>query len=349
MSGKTRGSLKTFLPKVRSLKAPIFPSSPKPPQDEEYDQETIDKYMQYASDATRARYEKAKSEGKNNIVNNVINKYKPVVDGLESGGIFALIDQLAECKIQPESTMPSSTMDTSTMDTTPGGGRRKKMRGGDLPAVKAALKKLWVEIVTATFTPDNVMKGVPLAAIGIANPSVAGMAFSGVKSLLGFASSMCLTSTGITALSIGALLLLYDVKFDLDNFKLPNLNQAQLDQLKTLKDELKKNLKPGGKYGSVAKPPADLLKKVEQIKADQLKATEIITKLNTISNEAGVKAESAMPTDVPHSTPIAVPDTTTKTAAPDTLMKTGSGRRTKKRGVKRRKTRRGIRKPLFKY
>ena len=290
-------------------------------------------YIEYASDATRKRYEQETNPvNKKAILANVVNKYKPAVDGLESGGIFALIDQLAECNIAPE---------TSQMDITQG-GRRKKMRGGDLPAVKAALKKLWVEIVTATFTPDNVMKGVPLAAIGIANPSVAGMAFSGVKSLLGFASSMCLTSTGITALSIGALLLLYDVKFDLDNFKLPNLNQAQLDQLKTLKDELKKNLKSTGKFSSVAQPTAELLKKVEQIKADQLKSTEIITKLNEISKEAD-KISDPMTTVAPPSSPV-VP-----TVPPSLPPKIG-GRKTKKRGMKKfKKTRRSVRTPLFKY
>ena len=285
-------------------------------------------YIEYASDETRKRYEaETNPRYKKAILANVVKKYKPAVDELQSGGVFDLIDQLAECNIGPQ---------TSQMQE---GGRRKKMRGGDLVAVKNALKKLWVEIVTATFTPENVMKGVPLAAIGIANPSAAGAAFSGVKSLLGFAGSVCLTSSGITALSIGALLLLYDVKFDLQNFKLPNLNQAQLDELKLLKETLQKNLKATAKFGAVAQPPLELLKKVEQIKAEQLKATEIITKLNEISTEASKLSD---PTTAPPTTPIP----TVPAPLPDTAMK--AGRRTKKRGLKKlKKTRRPAR--LFKY
>jgi len=285
-------------------------------------------YIEYASDATRKRYEaETNPVNKKAILENVVKKYKPAVDELASGGVFDLIDQLAECNIGPQTS--------SLMDTTQG-GRRKKMRGGDLVAVKNALKKLWVEIVTATFTPENVMKGVPLAAIGIANPSAAGAAFSGVKSLLGFAGSVCLTSSGITALSIGALLLLYDVKFDLQNFKLPNPNQAQLDELKLLKEALQKNLKATAKFGSVAQPPVELLKKIEQLKAEQLKPTEIVTKLNEISTEASKLSDT---TTAPPSTP------TPAAPAADTTMKTG-GRKTKKRGLKRKaKTRRS----LFKY
>lgn len=294
-----------------------------------------EQYLEYASDATRARYNAADPAGKNAILSNVVKKYKPVVDELESGGIFDLIDQLDK----------GCNLDDGSM--TLSGGRKKKMRGGDLAAVKTALKKLWVEIVASTFTPDNVLKALPVAVIGIANPGAAGAAFSGVKSLLGLASSVCLTSSGMTAISVGALLLMYDVKFDSSNFQLPNPNQEQLNELNALKAELKKNLpKSTGKQVAISPTPQkvlDTLKKIqdEQAKASKAaeeagKAAAITTELEKVSKEAAAISETAAPPSTP-------------TAQPDTVMKTG-GRKTKKRSMKKmRKTRRSIRTPLFKY
>ena len=288
-----------------------------------------EQYLEYASDATRARYNAADPAGKDAILSNVVKKYKPAVDELESGGVFDLIDQLDKgCNLN--------------------GGRKKKMRGGDLPAVKTALKKLWVEIVASTFTPDNVLKALPVAVIGIANPGAAGAAFSGVKSLLGLASSVCLTSSGMTAISVGALLLMYDVKFDSSNFQLPNPNQEQLNELNALKAELKKNLpKSTGKQVAISPTPQkvlDTLKKIqdEQAKASKAaeeagKAAAITTELEKVSKETAAIADT---TAAPPSTP---------TAQADTVMKTG-GRKTKKRSMKKmRKTRRTTRPPLFKY
>lgn len=295
-----------------------------------------EQYLEYASDATRARYNAADPAGKNAILSNVVKKYKPAVDELESGGVFDLIDQLDK----------GCNLDDGSM--TLSGGRKKKMRGGDLAAVKTALKKLWVEIVASTFTPDNVLKALPVAVIGIANPGAAGAAFSGVKSLLGLASSVCLTSSGMTAISVGALLLMYDVKFDSSNFQLPNPNQEQLNELNALKAELKKNLpKSTGKQVAISPTPQkvlDTLKKIqdEQAKASKAaeeagKAAAITTELEKVAKETAAIADT---TTAPPSTP---------TAQPDTVMKTG-GRKTKKRSMKKmKKTRRGIRTPLFKY
>jgi hypothetical protein len=295
-----------------------------------------EQYLEYASDATRARYNDADDDGKNAILTNVVNKYKPAVDELESGGVFDLIDQLDK----------GCNLDDGSM--TLSGGRKKKMRGGDLAAVKTALKKLWVEIVASTFTPDNVLKSLPVAVIGIANPGAAGAAFSGVKSLLGLASSVCLTSSGMTAISIGALLLLYDVKFDSSNFQLPNPNQEQLNELNALKAELKKNLpKSTGKQVAISPTPQKVLDTLKKIQDDQAKASKaaeetgkaaaITTELEKVAKETAAIADT---TTAPPSTP---------TAQADTVMKTG-GRKTKKRGLKKaRKTRRGIRAPLFKY
>ena len=324
MSGKNRGSLKNRESKLGSLKGSLF--SPPPdavslftpaPQD--------DSYLQYASDETRQRYNVADDKGKAVILKNVTNKYKPVVDALEvQGGIFDLIDQLQDCNIDGE------------MDTTMG-GRRKKMRGGDLAAVKAALKKLWVEIITATFTPDNVLKAFPVALIAGANPTLAGSLFTAAKTAVGAVAGVCLTNAGITAISVGALVYLYDVKLDINSL---NLNAADKATLTALRDDLKKNLKPGGKFGSVAQPTQALLDKVEKIRNEQAaaakaaddkaKAAAIAAELEKTSKEAAVIAETA----APPSSPIA----------------TTGGRKTKKRGMKNiRKTRRSVRKPLFKY
>lgn len=284
-----------------------------------------DSYLQYASDKTRNDYKNADDKGKAVILKNVINKYKPVVDALEvQGGIFDLIDQLQDCNIDGD------------MDTTIG-GRRKKMRGGDLAAVKAALKKLWVEIITATFTPDNVLKAFPVALIAGANPTLAGSLFAAAKTAVGAVAGVCLTNAGITAISVGALVYLYDVKIDINSL---NMNAADKAALIALRDDLKKNLKPGGKFGSVAQPTQALLDKVEKIRNDQAaaakaaddkaKAAAIAAELEKTSKEAAVIAETA----APPSSPIA----------------TTGGRKTKKRGMKKfRNTRRGIRKPLFKY
>jgi hypothetical protein len=257
----------------------------------------------------------------------VTNKYKPVVDALEvQGGIFDLIDQLQDCNIDGE------------MDTIPEGGRRKKkMRGGDLAAVKAALKKLWVEIVSATFTPDNVLKAFPVAVIAGANPTLAGSLFAAAKAALGAVAGVCLTNAGITAISVGALVYLYDVKLDINSL---NLNATDKATLIALRDDLKKNLKPGGKFGSVAQPTQALLDKVEKIKNDQAaaakaaddkaKAAAIAAELEKTSKEAAAISETAAPPSTPTGQP--------------------GGRKTKKRSMKKmKKTRRGIRKPLFKY
>jgi hypothetical protein len=282
-----------------------------------------EQYLEYASDTTRARYNAADPAGKNAILSNVVKKYKPAVDELESGGVFDLIDQLDKgCNLN--------------------GGRKKKMRGGDLAAVKTALKKLWVEIVASTFTPDNVLKALPVAVIGIANPGAAGAAFSGVKSLLGLASSVCLTSSGMTAISVGALLLMYDVKFDSSNFQLPNPNQEQLNELNALKAELKKNLpKSTGKQVAISPTPQkvlDTLKKIQDEQAKASKAAEETGKAAAITTELEkVSKETA-----------AIADTTA--APPSTPTAQAGGRKTKKRGLKKaKKTRRTTRTPLFKY
>lgn len=315
MSGKTRGSLNTFLPKVRSsLKASVFSSLPKPPQD--------DTYLQYASDTTRQRYNVADDRVKAIILYKVTKKYKPVVDALDvQGGIFDLIDQLQDCNIY------ENEMDTE-------GGRRKKMRGGDLAAVKAALKKLWVEIVTATFTPDNILKAFPVAVIAGANPTLAGSLFTAAKTTVGALAGVCLTNAGITAISVGALVYLYDLKIDINSL---NMNATDKATLTALRDDLKKNLKPGGKFGSVAQPTQALLNKVEQIRNkqaaaakaadDKAKAAAIAAELEKTSKEAAVIVETAAP--------------------PSSPVATTGGRRTKKRSMKKfRKTRRN---PLFKY
>ena len=289
-----------------------------------------EQYLEYASDATRARYNAADPAGKNAILSNVVKKYKPAVDELESGGVFDLIDQLDK----------GCNLDDGSM--TLSGGRKKKMRGGDLAAVKTALKKLWVEIVASTFTPDNVLKALPVAVIGIANPGAAGAAFSGVKSLLGLASSVCLTSSGMTAISVGALLLMYDVKFDSSNFQLPNPNQEQLNELNALKAELKKNLpKSTGKQVAISPTPQkvlDTLKKIQDEQAKASKAAEETGKAAAITTELEkVSKETA-----------AIADTTA--APPSTPTAQAGGRKTKKRGLKKaKKTRRSIRTPLFKY
>jgi len=277
------------------------------------------KYLEYASDATRARYNYADPAGRDAILFNVVKKYKPVVNALQSGGVFDLIDQLQDCNIFG------------------GGSRKKKMHGGDLAAVKAALKKLWVEIVSATFTPDNVLKAFPVAVIGIANPTLAGSLFTAAKTAVGAVAGVCLTNAGITAISVGALMYLYDVNLDINKL---NLNAADIATLTALRDDLKKNLKPGGKFGSVAQPTQALLDKVEKIKNqqaaaakaadDKAKANAIAAELEKTSKEAAAISETAAP--------------------PSTPTASSGGRKTKKRSMKKfKKTRRGIRKPLFRY
>jgi hypothetical protein len=289
-----------------------------------------EQYLEYASDATRARYNAADPAGKNAILSNVVKKYKPAVDELESGGVFDLIDQLDK----------GCNLDDGSM--TLSGGRKKKMRGGDLPAVKTALKKLWVEIVASTFTPDNVLKALPVAVIGIANPGAAGAAFSGVKSLLGLASSVCLTSSGMTAISVGALLLMYDVKFDSSNFQLPNPNQEQLNELNALKAELKKNLpKSTGKQVAISPTPQKVLDTLKKIQDEQAKASKA-------AEEAGKAAAITTELEKVSKETAAIADTTT--APPSTPTAQAGGRKTKKRSLKKmRKTRRTTRTPLFKY
>jgi len=318
--GSLEAPKKNPLPETYRFNDPQISSLPKPPQDATY--------LQYASDETRQRYNVADVRGKAEILKNVTNKYKPVVDALKvPGGIFDLIEQLQDCNIEDE---------TST-DTEMQGGRRKKMRGGDLAAVKAALKKLWVEIITATFTPDNVLKAFPVALIAGANPTLAGSLFTAAKTAVGAVAGVCLTNAGITAISVGALVYLYDLKIDINSL---NMNAADKAALTALRDDLKKNLKPGGKFGSVAQPTQALLDKVEKIRNEQAaaakaaddkaKAAAIAAELEKTSKEAAVIAETA----APPSSPIA----------------TTGGRRTKKRSMKKmRKTRRSIRTPLFKY
>jgi hypothetical protein len=289
-----------------------------------------EQYLEYASDATRARYNSADPAGKDAILSNVVKKYKPAVDELESGGVFDLIDQLDK----------GCNLDDGSM--TLSGGRKKKMRGGDLAAVKTALKKLWVEIVASTFTPDNVLKALPVAVIGIANPGAAGAAFSGVKSLLGLASSVCLTSSGMTAISVGALLLMYDVKFDSSNFQLPNPNQEQLNELNALKAELKKNLpKSTGKQVAISPTPQKVLDTLKKIQDEQAKASKA-------AEEAGKAAAITTELEKVSKETAAIADTTA--APPSTPTAQAGGRKTKKRGLKKaKKTRRSTRPPLFKY
>ena len=350
--GKPKGSKPPSLNKYDS----VFFQPPDPvasftpaPQD--------DSYLQYASDKTRENYDKADDKGKAAILMNVNNKYKPVVDALEvQGGIFDLIDQLQDCNIGP----PPPTMPPPMMDTTQG-GRRKKMRGGDLAAVKAALKKLWVEIVTATFTPDNILKAFPVALIAGANPTLAGSLFTAAKTAVGAAAGVCLTNAGITAISVGALVYLYDVKIDINSL---NMNAADKATLTALRDDLKKNLKPGGKFGSVAQPTQALLDKVEKIRNDQAaaakaaddkaKAAAIAAELEKTSKEVAAisdppsKQDAAIAATAAPLNANAPPFVSANPNAASVVTPKTGGRRTKKGGKKKmRKTRRPAR--VFKY
>lgn len=345
MSGKGNKGSKDGS-KVNTLKASPFSSLPK--------------YLEYASDKTRNDYINANDIRKAEILKNVINKYKPVVDALKSGGIFDLIDQLQDCSIGPPPPPPPPTMPPPMMDTTQG-GRRKKMRGGDLAAVKAALKKLWVEIVTATFTPDNILKAFPVALIAGANPTLAGSLFTAAKTAVGAAAGVCLTNAGITAISVGALVYLYDVKIDINSL---NMNAADKATLTALRDDLKKNLKPGGKFGSVAQPTQALLDKVEKIRNDQAaaakaaddkaKAAAIAAELEKTSKEAAAisdppsKQDAAIAATAAPLNANAPPFVSANPNAASVVTPKTGGRRTKRGGKKKmRKTRRPAR--VFKY
>ena len=377
MSGKgNKGSLKNFLPKVRtSLDSSLFTQKKNPlalftpvPQD--------DTYLQYASDRTRDAYDKADAKGKAAILMNVTNKYKPSVDALKSSGLFDLIDQLAkDCNIEDE---------TSQMDLEQGGRRKKKggvgepknVAVGRFGAVMTALDKTAVELHAYIFSFENTTKAIPITAIALANPSTTAIIFNAAKAALGFIGSMCVTNAGITAISLATLACLYDVKFDINSLKF-NSNEDK-ETIEALRAQLQKNLKPSTKqFGSVAQTPQALLDKVAELeaakqalsdkvanlqKAEAAKATAIaqaktesekkalinadktnegnlINALNTISKEAAVIAETAAPPAALNANAPPFVSATTTTSS--------GGRKTKKGGKKKMRNTR--RKPLFKY
>jgi hypothetical protein len=88
------------------------------------------------------------------------------------------------------------------------GGRRKKMRGGDVPEVISKSKELWSAILKTMATPENAGIAIVATTVGIASPTLVHSAFSVARAALNIASQ-AVTPETVAFTSCAALVYYY--------------------------------------------------------------------------------------------------------------------------------------------
>jgi hypothetical protein len=88
------------------------------------------------------------------------------------------------------------------------GGRRKKMRGGDVPEVIAKSKELWSAVLKTMATPENAGIAVVASTVGIASPALVHSAFSVARAALNIAAQ-AVTPETVALTSCAALVYYY--------------------------------------------------------------------------------------------------------------------------------------------
>jgi hypothetical protein len=312
-------------------------------------------FLKYASDATRARYNAANPKGKDAILRNVANKYRPALEEWEA---IKLTSEFQKFNIDTNASMS--------------GGKSRKYRGGVPPAPPAPApaktnvstpvantletvisdaQRLWLSGAAALGTPGNVAATLTSVAIGIANPAAAAGMFTLANRLVGVAYGL-VTPTTFTLTVL--ITLLYR------NFgHLLNKKPTEYTNLQELLSELKKNIPAAKvKYGAVAMPSPEIMAALAAL--DKLEKAAAAEKAAADAKAASDAATAAVAKDAADTAEKEAKDAVKLSIATsqnevDATIQAGTpsttgGRKTKKRGLKKaRKTRRGIRKPRFKY
>lgn len=88
------------------------------------------------------------------------------------------------------------------------GGRRRKMRGGDIQEVVAKSKDLWSAVLKTMATPENAAIGLVATTVGIASPALVHSAFLVARTALDIASK-AVTPETVALTSCAALIYHY--------------------------------------------------------------------------------------------------------------------------------------------
>jgi hypothetical protein len=129
-------------------------------------------------------------------------------EGEEMGQAAATLLGMKSATLTPEEIAEfESAVDEEFAKFTTG-GRRKKMRGGDVPEVIAKSKELWSAVLKTMATPENAGIAVVASTVGIASPALVHSAFSVARAALGVAAR-AVTPETVALTSCAALVYYY--------------------------------------------------------------------------------------------------------------------------------------------
>lgn len=126
----------------------------------------------------------------------------------QEGRVIGKLVEMKNTELTPEQIADfESAVDEEFAKFTTG-GRRKKMRGGDVPEVISKSKELWSAILKTMATPENAGIAVVATTVGIASPALVHSAFSVARAALGVAAQ-AVTPETVAFTSCAALVYYY--------------------------------------------------------------------------------------------------------------------------------------------
>ena len=129
-------------------------------------------------------------------------------EGEEMGQAAATLLGMKSATLTPEEIAEfESAVDEEFAKFTTG-GRRKKMRGGEVSEVIAKSRELWSAVLKTMATPENAAIGLVAGTVGIASPALVHSAFSVARAALGVAAQ-AITPETVAFTSCAALVYYY--------------------------------------------------------------------------------------------------------------------------------------------
>lgn len=129
-------------------------------------------------------------------------------EGEEIGQAAATLLGMKSATLTPEEIADFESAVDEEFSKFTTGGRRKKMRGGDVPEVISKSKELWSAILKTMATPENAGIAVVATTVGIASPALVHSAFSVARAALGVAAQ-AVTPETVAFTSCAALVYYY--------------------------------------------------------------------------------------------------------------------------------------------
>jgi len=160
----------------------------------------LDQYSPFPSSNAAEKIQAAKEEGRQ------IVQEQDAADALLGIKKLQLTpEQIAEFE---SAAYPAIDEELAKFQTQSTGGKRKKMRGGEVSEVIAKSSELWKAVLKTVGTPDNAAIAIAATSVGIASPALVHTAFSVARTALGVAAR-AITPETVAFTSCAALVYYY--------------------------------------------------------------------------------------------------------------------------------------------